>query len=179
MNFTKKIWESVVTVWFFLRFLLPLVVFVNPIAGQVISMTLDGPDGYFTFKAKKPWQWYHKWDKLADYWWYVLILVYSFAANLPILPSIIFLFIYRTMGQFITLKKKESWMLIFFPNILENYFIAYLIFGVKMLDTPLSTYVWVICIAIAIFREYLLHIKKAYAVNYIFKLGVDWNKNKK
>lgn len=179
MRISTKTWGSIVYLWFALRVVLPLVIFINPVAGQIVSMALDAPDGYFTFKSKKSWEWYHRKDKIADYWWYILIVIYTYYAHLPILAPIVLLFLYRSVGQFLTLKKQESWLLIFFPNILENYFIAYLIFGNNILDKQFSLYIWSACIVIAVFREYLLHIKKAYAVNYLFKLGVNWNKNKK
>lgn len=164
-------------IWFFLRFILPFYVFVDPLMGTIVSVFMDGPDGYFSFKAGRSWQWYHKWDKLADYWWYILIMVYALLHQLPIVNYLAILFILRSIGQFITLKKKESWMLIFFPNILENYWIAFVLFGSNILLPSYFYPVWIICIVIAVVREYLIHIKKAYAANYIFRLGIDWSKN--
>lgn len=178
MDFSTNNWRKIVIFWFTLRFITPLYIFINPGIGTAASVFLDAVDGYFSFKAKKTWEWYHTLDKLADYWWYILIVVYSYVTHLPIFGTLLVLFLYRSIGQFISLRKKESWMLIFFPNILENYFIAYLIFGRLMLVEPISLYIWMVCIAFAFAREYVLHIKKAYAANYIFKLGINWDLNK-
>jgi len=177
MKIPTRAWKVFINIWFSLRFLLPLYVFINPLVGTAISLFMDVPDGYFSFRAKMRWEWYHKWDKLADYWWYILIVTYSYVNNLPILKALLILFVLRSVGQFIILKKKESWMLIFFPNILENYFVAYLLIPKFLPAFPYNLYIFATCTIIALIREYLIHIKKAYAANYIFKLGINWGIN--
>lgn len=176
-------WKKMV--WFvaLLRILLPLTIFYSPIFALIASMALDGVDGTVVYLAKWKWRNYHYFDKTLDFWWYILILIYGLSIRIE--KMIIVLFLYRALGQVISIilvyLNRESGVLLLFPNILENYFLLYLIGRwfpsvSDLYDHEIPIIPLIIASMIAIITEIRLHIKKKYAANYLFKrLGIDVN----
>ena len=182
-------WKKIVWLITLLRIITPLTIFYSPTLALIISMALDGLDGTVVYLAKWKWRNYHYFDKILDLWWYIFILIY--AIGIRIEKMIIILFIYRALGQIISLilvhQNRESGVLLFFPNILENYFLVYLVGRwfqsiSDLYNDEIPIIPLIIASVIAILTELRLHIKKKYAANYLFKLiridvNIVWKEN--
>lgn len=166
-----------------LRLTTPIYILLHPYWLTLASLLLDASDGYLAFRAKWTHHAYHIFDKLMDYWWYIWILIYS--TELTIFPVIFILFIYRTIGQIVSVATYKPITLAWFPNVLENYFIACLIAApFPMLRfyfiDRLQIYPLIICAIIALIREYIIHIRKITIGNYLFRgLNFHWDINSK
>ncbi|OGK23417.1 hypothetical protein A3A46_03150 [Candidatus Roizmanbacteria bacterium RIFCSPLOWO2_01_FULL_37_13] len=164
----------------FLRLLAPFLIFFNPLMTSVLSLIFDEADFYLFYKSGYKWIYYHIIDKLLDYWWYIFILIYSL--DKPIKFFVIILFIYRSLGQFLSIISRNEKLLLLFPNILERYFniyilLLYLGFSKVLLES------WNIALLalgtiIAFYIEWINHIKKPYYITKkIFKVDVGrWDK---
>lgn len=103
---------------------------INPILAIIINIALDSWDGTFYeyfLKIKKDVYQFH--DKLLDYIYYMGLMVMAVNLHITFLPLIIFLFIYRTVGQFIFFFKGNREIFIYFPNFFE-----YFILGILVVD---------------------------------------------
>lgn len=174
-------WLSFLYAIGFLRFVSPPLVLVNPIAGTAINLTLDAIDGYVAFRAKLTHQAYHIYDKLLDYWWYLWIVIAS--RHLAIFPILWITFLFRTPGQFLALLRKNPIYLFWFPNILESFYVGYVLSLIFPVFTPLFSpsrqiIPLGIATAVALVREYILHVKRLFAANYLFHLHMNWDNNK-
>src|SRR5579859_4074454 len=88
-----------------LRFTSPILIFINPYLAVIVSNFLDLIDSDFAFYSQLvTWKQYYLLDKIFDYWWYIFIVLYS--ANKTIFPFILALFIFRGIGQLLTIFKK-------------------------------------------------------------------------
>ncbi|OGG30509.1 hypothetical protein A2973_04095 [Candidatus Gottesmanbacteria bacterium RIFCSPLOWO2_01_FULL_49_10] len=172
-------WQLLLLLVAVFRLVTPLYLSFYPFEITLASLFLDAVDGYLAFRARWSHHAYHMYDKTMDYWWYVGILL--FATDLPIFPVIFILFVYRTVGQIVSIALYKPLTLAWFPNILENYFIAYLMtwmfpsWSTYFIDKN-QIYPLVICGAVAIIREYIIHIRKITIGNY-FGLKFHWEKN--
>lgn len=145
------------------RVLSVFVVFVSPFLSVVVSHILDAFDSIFAYKAKYTWKQYTKYDKYLDYWWYIFILIYS--VNKPIWQVILVLFILRSIGQILVFFTTKHEYLFWFPNILEHYFVLYVLaltFSPTYLYYFEGNYIyWPLAIAIItkMPQEYILHVR--------------------
>lgn len=177
---SKKNWKFLIVCIGAVRFVIPFFIFNAPIQATIASLLSDSLDGYVGYRLGWKWKTYHFWDKTLDYWWYIFIFLYS--VNLKIFPVILILFAYRSIGQFLSLKKSNTKYLVWFPNILENYFIFYVLtlifpkldflFGSDWVVTT-----FIVSLLLAITREHVLHVRKFSVLNYLFKLRFNWSDN--
>ena len=177
----KTTWEKILLFNTTLRALAPFLVFYNPILAEVATASLDAPDGYMSNKAGWSWRRYHLLDKVFDLWWYIFIFIYSF--RLQIFPVILALFVFRLIGQVVSLAKMKEQVLLFFPNILESYFVAYL---VTLVSPGFSVFFYnnqIIVLAVSLLfslsQEYRIHIQRLYFITLFWKLKVKWDKRRK
>ncbi len=147
-----------------LRFLSPVIIFINPYAAIMISFILDIYDSQLAFWSKMvTWKQYYILDKIFDYWWYFFIVLYSI--NKPIFLFVIILFLFRGIGQFLTIFRKNEKYLLFFPNLIEPYFLFYLISTLSpqtknILTNNTNSVILISILFIPIMiREYVIHIK--------------------
>lgn len=108
-----------------LRIVTPVLIFVYPFFITLFSFILDTVDSELAFRGKVSWRKYSSFDKALDYWWYIFIFIYSI--NLGIFPIILILFVLRSIGQLAFLATREEKYFVFFPNILEIYFLFYIV----------------------------------------------------
>jgi hypothetical protein len=106
-----------------LRIVTPLFIFKFPLPATLASMILD-LDAYIAQRAGLRWREYHRIDKILDFWFYIIILLYSL--DKPIVPYITGLFIFRSIGQFLSIKTYNTKYLIYFPQAVDLYFLVYL-----------------------------------------------------
>ena len=165
----KKIafYTNLVKICVLLRLIFGPAIFIAPRITALVSFMLDWVDGELFKRAGYARNQYSFYDKLLDYYWYIWILIYIFANNVPFKDFFVFLFLFRTLGQFLYMKYKKEYLLLLFPNIFEIFFIYYLIvrlFGSYSLFFLSPPILWISLLVILIFvlvREYILHIKQA------------------
>lgn len=151
-----------------LRFFAPFLLFINPLVAIPANILFDLVDyPLFRFSGFS-WETSHRFDKMMDYWWYIVILVFSLISNLPITPIIIVLFLWRSIGQFLTVVSKNEKLLLLFPNTTEWYFDLFIILSAvgleKLYFTPESKLLLVIpCILFGESVEWVIHYGKPYA----------------
>ncbi|MBI3576924.1 hypothetical protein HY086_02725 [Candidatus Gottesmanbacteria bacterium] len=136
---------------------LPFLIFTHPLLALICSLLLDNVDGQLFYEAGAKWSYYNTIDKLLDYWWYVFIVLYLW--NAPIFGMALVLFLYRSIGQFIGIFRKDEKIYRWFPNILEWFFLLYLLF--PHLNVGISL---VISLLWSIFVEWLIHKSNAHIV---------------
>lgn len=168
LNPTQKIAIAVNVV---IRTITPLWVFINPWQGAVIALVTDCIDYRPLVRwLHVPQKIYQLQDKLLDYYWYILILLYALHSirDLVILWLIIFSFIVRSIGQIIfTISKKET-VLLFFPNIQEPIFWAWLL-SPALLSRQLFPYTILMVLILKLANEYYTHVLKGNPLDQIFQ----------
>ncbi len=137
-----------------LRFIGVLFLGLYPIPAYLFCSFLDIIDGQVAYEAGLTWRQYCRYDKLLDYWLYIGILLYSY--HLTIFPIILVLFVIRSIGQIIFLNTNKDKYLFWFPNILERFFVLYLIVGGH------EIILLIIAILITIPHEYIFHIHSSH-----------------
>ncbi|MBI4226005.1 hypothetical protein HY612_02725 [Candidatus Roizmanbacteria bacterium] len=151
-----------------LRIIVPFLIFKYPLLAFILSFLLDSIDGQLFFSSGFRWELYNFTDKLLDLWWYLFILIYLQTANVFLLSAI--LLIYRMTGIIYILISKKERLYIFFPNVLEWFFLIYLIFPqTEIVLALIISFFW------AIFVEWLVHISKFHLLSkYIFRDEIKW-----
>ncbi len=170
-------WYFGLVIFVGLRTILPVLLFLNPLWVAVLYIfVLDDFDVYFAAKAGWTKRHYFICDKLLDYWWYLFILI--FGLGTPLAGVFVVLFIYRSVGQIWALHKEE--VLLFFPGIIELYFLGYLIlvrfWPQALANTTGQTVLLVIATVLALIREYIIHIKKIDVSKKLIGIGQVWKK---
>lgn len=173
-------WKILIWVVALLRAVFPPIIFTHPFVAMFINLFLDAPDGFISYKAGWPWKKYHVYDKIFDWWWYVFILIYSF--SLPVFSVILILFSMRSVGQLYSAITKDEKFLLYFPNIMEWYFVLYMV-ATRLLSSGFEVFslgnliLLLIATIVAISQEYRIHVKKSYLANSMFGCAIDWEKN--
>ena len=121
----NKIWKILYWSITLARIAVVGLLFLNPLIAVVVSMFLDTVDAPAVFKVKHKWSFYTRYDKALDLWWYIFIVIYC--RNLFIYPVILALFIFRAIGQVPAIFTTRHKILFWFPNVLENFFVLYLL----------------------------------------------------
>ncbi len=120
-----KFWKTILIIVGTVRFLIAGVLFINPFLAELGALLFDWFDSGVAYLAGISWKAYTRYDKLLDYWWYIFILIYSIGK--PIFAVVLMLFAIRSVGQILTIVTSKHEYLFWFPNVLEHYFILYLL----------------------------------------------------
>ena len=134
------------------RFFIVFLIFVNPVLAVLLSFLfdyLDAPLAYLSQVMSR--RTFYILDKIMDYWFYVFILISSF--TLPIFPIVLVLFLYRTIGQLLTIFTYNEIYLVIFFNLLDIFFLAYFLTG----RSDISLLILLLPVALA--REYEIHFR--------------------
>jgi phosphatidylglycerophosphate synthase len=156
----------------FLRIIVPPFLFFFPIPVTVISGFGDAIDGYLANKSGWLWNKYNRYDKILDWWWYIFIMLYFIGK--PEFILVLVLFLHRSIGQAWCLITNHTKYLVWFPNIIENYFYFYL--GNSIFHLPIFNQQITLILsgfAFGMIREYVAHVKKISLSKY-WGLGVNW-----
>jgi hypothetical protein len=178
-DLAKRSPKKLIYYWAIGRFFIPFFVFNFPLFTTIVADLLDRCDSLFAYNAGWSWKKYLVYDKIFDEWWYIFILLFSI--NKYIFTIIGILFVYRTLGQIISIFTKNSKVLIFSPNILELYFwvyvaSAYIFHNENFLSIGINNLtVLIFCTILAIVREYYIHIN-SHALEKL-SYGKSWIKN--
>lgn len=128
-----------------------------PFEGLILSLFFDCLDQYFFAWGNIGKEHYHKWDKPIDYLEYPIILY--LCLDTQVFPVIIILFAYRTIGHVLYYFRKDDKIFILFPNILEYYFLVYLV--ITRFNFAININDWRIWLGLIIFKliqEVYVHI---------------------
>lgn len=160
----KNFWEALINIVWLARVVAVFVVFVDPFWAIIVSLALDSLDSIPAYKAGYTFKEYTRYDKVLDYWWYVVVLYVSL--GLPFRNLMIVLFVVRTIGQVLALWSGDTKLFFLFPNVFENMFIIYVfttkffpglseLFTAKYIGYPL-----VLAILTKLVHEYVVHQRK-------------------
>lgn len=146
------------------RLLLPLIVLFNPFFAIASTVFLDMIDGDLLTKLGISYATYQLIDKFFDYYLYTFILV--IAARWKIRNTLIFFFIYRSLGHiFFFLTQNDVFFFIF-----QNYFVfpaliySFLLFRYKTEERAYLIYkkhfsfIWISVFVFQFWNEWYLHI---------------------
>jgi hypothetical protein len=155
------------------RLVLPFFIFVSPLLTLFISLIVDNIDGQLFYDAGFRWKTYNKVDKFLDYWWYIFILIYFYVYLPQLFLVALILFVIRTVGQVLGVYLQIEKIYIFFPNILEWFFMLSILLPNQKLEYNL-----IIATGISLFVEYIIHINNFHLISkYIHHREIIWAKN--
>ena len=159
------------------RFLIPFLVFFNPLVTSTLAIFLDSLDGTLFYRAGFSWKTYNLVDKILDLWWLFFIVAYIFVAFPTLFYLALALFILRIVGTaLVFLTNKESLYLLF-PNVIERFFNVILIFEILQISTNTTTNIF-LSLVVALIFEYGIHILKyPLWAKHVLKTNVDWTKS--
>lgn len=159
------------TVVIILRICVPFFIFRNPLIAFIFSLILDQADGQLFYNSGYRWEQYNKIDKVLDYWWYLFILIFLWGRS--IFPIAAVLLAYRSIGQFLGIVYNKEEAYLWFPNILEWFFLAQLLFSEINIFVALTiSVVW------ALLVEWGIHKSQAHILSkYIFHNEIVWKRN--
>lgn len=138
-------------------------IFFFPHITAIAAFFLDWIDGELFKRAGYERKQYSFYDKILDYYWYVWIVLYVAQTGFVLKELLLFLFVYRSIGQFLYLKFKKGIILFMFPNIFEILFLV-LLFVNPLQKWYVVSHITETLSLITIFvliREYVLHIHLA------------------
>ncbi len=164
------------------RILAPWMIFSHPIFAAIGSYFFDMFDGYFAYRSKFSWRTYHRFDKLFDLYWYFFIVLYGWHTGNK--EVFVLLFLYRFIGQFLSIAFLKERYLMFFPDILEHFFYLHLIFTLVPAWTFLLSGFWQILViafalVIALWRERFILSKHKTTGERLFLLAPKWKRTLK
>jgi len=148
------------------RLLIPLTILRWPIIGVLASMYLDLQDfNYFTIRTEQDMANYQAWDKIMDIYYLAIAFYTSLSWKETLARKLsIFFFSLRAFGVLVLLFVHSRELLLFFPNIFENFFLFYLLFktftnNARLFDNVPATIVILVSIIIPkTIAEYYLHV---------------------
>lgn len=152
-----------------LRLLIPLLIPRFPLAGGVLAMALDGLDVVLVefISDGGMGDRYHTLDKLLDLY-YLSLEAWTVRrwANTRARTAALALFAYRVVGVALFELTGQRWLLFVFPNLFENWFLAFLL--VRRLAPRHEPMTWraitawlVVLYLPKLGQEYLLHVAEA------------------
>lgn len=105
-----------------------LVFLIPPIWAIIANILIDYLDGpFYKHYLKVPNVRAQYYDKFWDYLYYVALLIIIFRLRLAAAPLLVFLFAFRTVGEFIFFVTGNKKIFVYFPNFFE-----YFVFGVLL-----------------------------------------------
>ena len=115
-----------------------LLFLVNPITAIVINIITDYADGplykhYLKTSALRA-QYY---DKILDYLYYIGLLFLAFSHLTTVIPLLLLLFVYRTIGEAVFYATGNKRVFVYFPNFFEYFTLGFFI--LKAIDPVVIT----------------------------------------
>ncbi|HYD34635.1 MAG TPA: hypothetical protein VD999_01065 [Vitreimonas sp.] len=124
-----------------IRLLIPFSILVWPLAGLLLSATIDMYDWkFFPFSDEASYALYQNWDKTLDfyYWLFALFITFKWSEKTARLLAV-GLFGWRIVGMVIFFLSQWRPALFFFPNVFENFVLFYLAYAAVAKGRPLFT----------------------------------------
>lgn len=147
-----------------LKFIVPSLMLYNPFVFVWGNYFLDVIDGDILLSLGMNDFTYQTIDKVADYFSYIIMLIVGLRFRIK--KIVIWLFIYRTMGQLLFFLTRNELVFVVFQNFLEPLMMAYtlIIFRQGSEEKAFQTYIkhikliWGIILAYKIWNEWYLHL---------------------
>ncbi|MEK7521431.1 MAG: hypothetical protein AAB599_01355 [Patescibacteria group bacterium] len=146
-----------------LKFLVPVLLLWFPFQAVWGNYFLDVIDGDILLELGLSDPTYQTIDKVADWFSYVFMLILGLRWRIK--KTIVALFVYRTIGQFLYFKTGNELMFFYFQNFLEPLVMVYslILFKQGNEEKAYKTYkkhfilVWGIILAYKLWNEWYLH----------------------
>ncbi len=147
-----------------LKFVVPLLMFLNPLLGAWGNYFLDVVDGDVLLQLGLSDFNYQTIDKFADLFSYCIMLVVGLKWSIK--RTIVLLFSYRLVGQALFFLSRNEMMFFYFQNLLEPLVMVYalLLFRNKWNDEKAyKSYkkhlilIWIVIVGYKIWNEWYLH----------------------
>lgn len=105
-----------------------LLFLINPITAIIINIIADYADGpLYKYYLKIPPLRAQYYDKILDYIYYVGLLTLVISQKTVVLPFLLLLFIFRTVGEFIFFITGNKRIFVYFPNFFEYFTLGFFI----------------------------------------------------
>jgi len=164
----KLVLKIILIIILLCRIGVPFLIFSYPLPAFLLSVLFDSFDGQLFYLLGFRWHQYNTIDKILDYWWYFFILL--FLRGQPVFTIGLILFLYRGIGQIIGIVKKNEKAYLYFPNILEWFFLTNLLF-----PNSQTFILLLVSISWSLFVEWLMHKSNLHIVSkYIFHQEMKW-----
>lgn len=161
-----------------LRILVAPLIFIWPLPAIILSVFLDIIDADFAYTVISKDK-YEQIDKNLDFWWFIMIMIYSYS-NYPQYKLFLFtLFIFRFIGQALFSISNKRIFLMYFPNFFEwSFFLIFL--GVNYFPSLINNNIFYLLLGviavIKIIQEWFLHIADFSFKEIVFKSKRNWKK---
>lgn len=143
----------------------------NVLYGFLANGLLDAVDGDILAEAGVPRNWYQKYDKLLDNWWYVAIFVYT-VLYLPrdfIWYVLVVSFFVRIFGSLLFTFTNKEWLLFVFPGLFNWLFFFRIAFPFVFTQNMTVTLFFLGVLSVfTLWREWQLHIAKIDMTHFLF-----------
>lgn len=160
------------------KFLVPVGIPFAPFAAGWANFVLDTVDGDLLVPLGLANATYQPLDKLADWATYIGMVIAARRLRWSILPWVIGLFVYRSIGQVLFLVSGAEWWLFVFANFLEPLFLVYATVRVfrrteEATAAWVSRHRWGIAVFVVLYKvqdEYVTHIGNIDRTDLILRL---------
>lgn len=159
---------------FFLKFYLPLLYLVYPFQASWVNFVLDTTDGDILIPLGLDPDNYQIWDKGADFITYLMMFLAGFALKWEIRRTILYLFIFRSIGQVLFFITGSDRVFFFFPNFLEPLFMVYSLLRFIDERRAYARYkryllpIWFVIISYKMWNEWNIHLAQIDLSEYLF-----------
>lgn len=109
----------------FLRLVFGFVILYLPIIGWLFSWILDAIDYAYALRGNIVFATYNEIDKLVDIWFRLFMALAPYKLDWEYKEIFLILFILRSIGDILFFLFKKEEVFLFFPNILEFFFIGF------------------------------------------------------
>lgn len=180
LSYKEYIKAYVFILVYLLRVFSPLLIFTYPVFAVIFNVFLDIIDGDTSsnFLTKKQYQ--HM-DKLLDFWWLTVVMIWSFPNLIAYKWPLLALYLYRFIGVLVFEYTGNRKTIFFFPNFFENLF--FLVFFANyypgfnnLFQNNKFTFI-LLAFLIKIGHEYWLHVMEKSILEDIFKIKRKWNES--
>lgn len=165
----------------FLRIITAPLVFIWPLPAIILSFFLDSIDIEFASQKVLTLAEYERWDKALDLWWYLNAMIFGWFSFPYFKYFLLFLFVFRLIGDLIFFLKGDRRILFLFPNFFENVF---LLISLSLFIKPLNFLLdgkyfltsLTVVILLKIFQEWWIHVALISIPEKFFGIKRNWRK---
>ena len=161
-----------------LRIFFSPLIFIWPLLSIIVSFFLDLIDADFAHKVVSK-RLYQIIDKNLDLWWFINIMIYSYAYYPDYKIYLLILFIYRVLGQLFYYISGNRGVLLFFPNFFEYVFLLIFLgenYYPSIIIGQTFNFMLLLIFFIKIFQEWFLHVADLSIREDFFKSKRNWRK---
>lgn len=158
-----------------IRLIVPLLILRFPLAGTLLSALLDAID--FGYLGNR--NWYQSLDKILDTYYLGLCVIVAWRWQDILAKRIaIGLYLFRLIGVLVFLVIQHEWILFFFPNLFESFFVFYLLFvrlsghAIMLTRLRVTIGIFIVLLVPRLIEEYTIHVYRPGAEHQMGWLGI-------